>query len=114
VSASLYLDVDALLTQLNPADTFFDHDKVEGVVALEGGRRLIISNDNDFGISGVKGTTGPLNAKGEFTEAPWQLVSKLQEHTHLQDDGEYLEVNMAGLPAKTSSTTVTINVNEGH
>jgi hypothetical protein len=112
VSASLYLDVDALLTQLNPEDKFFDHDKVEGVVALEGGKRLIISNDNDFGISGVKGTTR--NAAEEEVLPPWQLVPKLQEHTGKQDDGEYLEVNMAALPAKTSSTTVTINVNQAH
>ena len=37
VSATLYLDIDQLLTQLNPSDAFFDHDKVEGVSALEGG-----------------------------------------------------------------------------
>jgi hypothetical protein len=47
VSATLYLDIDQLLTQLNPTDAFFDHDKVEGVSALEGGKRIVISNDND-------------------------------------------------------------------
>jgi hypothetical protein len=47
VSATLYLDIDQLLTQLNPTDAFFDHDKVEGVSALEGGMRIVISNDND-------------------------------------------------------------------
>jgi hypothetical protein len=114
VSATLYLDVDKLLTELNPANKFFDHDKVEGVAALEGGKRIVISNDNDFGISAVTGTTGPQNAAGEFTEPPWQLVPKLEEHTGKQDDGEYLEIDMDSLPAKTSTTTVTLNVAEGH
>jgi hypothetical protein len=107
VTASLYLDVDALLTQLNPADTFFDHDKVEGVVALEGGKRLIISNDNDFGISGAV-------ANPEGSANKYKLVAKLLPGLGIQDEGEYLEVNMAALPAATSSTTVTINVNEAH
>ncbi len=54
VSSTLYLDVDQLLTQLNPTNAFYDHDKVEGVAALEGGKRIVISNDNDFGISGAE------------------------------------------------------------
>ena len=112
VGATLYLDVDQLLTALNPTDAFFDHDKVEGVVALEGGKRIIISNDSDFGISGVKGTTK--NEKGEEVLPPWQLVPKIQPSTGKQDDGEYLEIDTADLPAKTSSATVTINVNEAH
>jgi hypothetical protein len=107
VGASLYLDLDALLTQLNPADTFFDHDKVEGVVALEGGRRLIISNDNDFGIAGAE--AAPVGSPNKF-----KLIPKLLPGLGIQDEGEYLEVNMSALPAKTSSTTVTINVNEAH
>ncbi|MBN9621670.1 MAG: esterase-like activity of phytase family protein [Actinobacteria bacterium] len=107
VSASLYLDVDALLTQLNPADTFFDHDKVEGVVALEGGKRLIISNDNDFGIAGAE--AAPAGSPNKY-----KLVAKLLPGLGIQDEGEYLEVNVAALPAATSSTTVTINVGEAH
>jgi Esterase-like activity of phytase/Bacterial Ig domain len=107
VSQTLYLDVDALLTQLNPTDAFYDHDKVEGVAALEGGKRIVISNDNDFGISGAK-------ASATESGLPWQLVPKIQPSTGKQDDGEYLEINMSSLPAKTSSTTVTINVNEAH
>jgi phytase-like protein/Big-like domain-containing protein len=107
VSASLYLDVDALLTQLNPADTFFDHDKVEGVVALEGGKRLIISNDNDFGISGAE--LAPAGSPNKY-----KLIAKLLPGLGIQDEGEYLEVNMSSLPAKTSSATVTINVDQAH
>jgi hypothetical protein len=110
VSATLYLDVDALLTALNPTNAFYDHDKVEGVAALEGGRRLIISNDNDFGISGVKGV---LNSEGKEV-GPWTLVPKIQPATGKQDDGEYLEIDISSLPAMTSSATVTLNVNEAH
>lgn len=105
--STLYLDVDQLLTQLNPTDAFFDHDKVEGVVALEGGKRIILSNDNDFGISEVE-------ASGTESGLPWRLVPKIQPATGKQDDGEYLEINMSALPARTSSTTVTLNVTEGH
>ncbi|HEX4752694.1 MAG TPA: esterase-like activity of phytase family protein [Solirubrobacterales bacterium] len=114
VSATLFLDIDQLLTSLNPTDAFFDHDKVEGVAALEGGKRIVISNDSDFGISGVIGTTGPKNAAGEYTEAPWKLVPKIQPATGKQDDGEFLEINMAELPPKTSTATVTLHVTEAH
>jgi hypothetical protein len=107
VGQTLYLDVDALLTQLNPTDAFFDHDKVEGVAALEGGKRIVISNDNDFGISGAK-------ASESASGLPWQLIPKIQPATGKQDDGEYLEINMSALPALVSSTTVTVDVNEAH
>jgi Esterase-like activity of phytase/Bacterial Ig domain len=107
VTQTLYLDVDELLTQLNPTDAFFDHDKVEGVAALEGGKRIVISNDNDFGISGAK-------ASETASGLPWQLVPKIQPATGKQDDGEYLEIDMSELPAKKSTATVTINVNEAH
>jgi hypothetical protein len=107
VTSTLYLDIDALLTQLNPTDAFFDHDKVEGVSALEGGKRIVISNDNDFGISGAE--PAPAGSPNK-----WKLIPKIQPSTHLQDDGEYLEINMSALPAQTSTATVTINVNEAH
>jgi len=110
VSSTLYLDVDKLLTELNPTNAFYDHDKVEGVAALEGGKRLIISNDNDFGISGVKGV---LNAENKEV-GPWTLIPKIQPSTGKQDEGGYLEINMSALPAQTSTATVTINVNEAH
>jgi hypothetical protein len=107
VTSTLYLDVDQLLTQLNPTDAFFDHDKVEGVSALEGGKRIVISNDNDFGISGAE-------AAPAGSAYNWKLIPKIQPSTHKQDDGEYLEINMSALPAQTSTATVTINVNEKH
>jgi Esterase-like activity of phytase/Bacterial Ig domain len=110
VQATLFLDVDKLLTELNPTDAFYDHDKVEGVAVLEGGKRIMISNDNDFGISGV---TGVKNEAGEEV-GPWTLVPKIEPSTGKQDDGEYLEIAMGSLPPKTSSATVTIHVNEAH
>lgn len=110
VSSTLFLDVDKLLTELNPTDAFYDHDKVEGVAVLEGGKRIMISNDNDFGISGV---TGVKNEAGEEV-GPWTLVPKIQPSTGKQDDGEYLEIEMGSLPPKTSTATVTIHVNEAH
>ena len=70
----------------------------------------MISNDNDFGISGVKGV---LNAEGKEV-GPWTLEQKIDPATGKQDDGEYLEIDMSSLPAKTSSATVTIDVNEAH
>jgi hypothetical protein len=107
VSATLFLDIDQLLTSLNPTDAFYDHDKVEGVAALEGGKRIVISNDN------VSGVTGVMNEAGEEV-GPWTLVPKIQPSTGKQDDGEYLEIDMSSLPAKTSTATVTIDVNEAH
>lgn len=107
VSATLYLDVDQLLTQLNPTDAFFDHDKVEGVAVLEGGRRIVISNDNDFGISGAE-------AAPAGSPYRWKLKPKIQPSTGEQDDGEYLEIDMSSLPAKAATATVTINVGEAH
>jgi hypothetical protein len=77
------------------------------VSALEGGKRIVISNDNDFGISGAE-------AAPEGSPNKWKLIPKIQPSTGKQDDGEYLEINMSSLPAKTSTATVTINVSEAH
>ena len=70
----------------------------------------MISNDNDFGISGV---TGVKNEAGEEV-GPWTLVPKIQPSTGKQDDGEYLEIDMGSLPPRTSSAAVTIDVSEAH
>jgi hypothetical protein len=107
VNPTLFLDVDKLLSELNPTDAFFDHDKVEGVALLEGGNRVVISNDNDFGISEVE-------ASATESGLPWRLVPKILPATGKQDDGEYLEIDMDSLPAQKSTTTVTLNVTEGH
>jgi hypothetical protein len=96
---SPYLDVAGLLTGLDPAARFFSHDKLEGVAALDGGRRVVISNDSDFGIDGVVGTA-----------TPYRLRAKVSPVTGHQDDGEFLVVDTTRLPARTSTATVTVTV----
>jgi hypothetical protein len=103
VTESPFLDIDALLGSLDPQYRFFSHDKVEGVAALDGGNEIVLSNDSDFGISGVANTA-----------APWQLQAKISPATGKQDDGEYLVIDMTKLPAQTSTATVTIHVTAGH
>ena len=48
----------------------------------------MISNDNDFGISGAE-------AAPEGSPNKWKLIPKIQPSTGKQDDGEYLEINMS-------------------
>jgi predicted extracellular nuclease len=98
VSKSLYLDVTALLQALDPQTRFFSHDKLEGVAVSGGGTQLVISNDSDFGIDGITNTT-----------PPFQLHTKLSPTTGQQDDGEFLVIDLANLPAITSTASVTIN-----
>ncbi len=111
VSSTLYLDMDSLLLSLDSQGRFFSHDKIEGVAALDGGREIVISNDSDFGISGVTNTA-----------PPWQLQAKISPATGQQDDGEYLEIDPSKLAsatattpsaAQTSTATVTIHVTAG-
>jgi hypothetical protein len=109
VAASQFLDLDGLLASLDPNPVhgysrFFSHDKVEGVAVLDGGKTLIISNDSDFGISGVSDAT---------PKPPYQLQTKLSPATDEQDNGEYLRVDttkLTGSSAATSTATVTIDV----
>ncbi|HEY2097416.1 MAG TPA: esterase-like activity of phytase family protein, partial [Pseudonocardia sp.] len=98
VSKKLYVDLGALVTNLDPAGGFFGHDKVEGVATTDGGRTLVISNDNDFGIDAVANTAAP------YTLHPKTLPDGKQ------DDGEYLAVDTTKLPARASTATVTIDV----
>ena len=99
VSQSLFLDVNQLLLSLSPQARFFSHDKIEGVAALDHGREIVISNDSDFGISGVANAA-----------PPWQLQAKISPATGQQDDGEYLVIDMTRLSAATSTATVTVHV----
>ena len=48
VSKTLSLD---LLTDLGDPSRLFPHDKAEGLAVIDGGRRLVITNNNGFGIS---------------------------------------------------------------
>ncbi|SOD71421.1 phytase-like protein with esterase activity [Jatrophihabitans sp. GAS493] len=98
VSKTLDVDLGGLLTRLDPTGGFFGHDKVEGVATTDQGKTLIVSNDNDFGISGVTGTSAP------FTLAPKILPNGQQ------DDGEYLAIDTTKLNDPTSTATVSIFV----
>ena len=106
VTETLGLDINGLLLSLDPKATFFDHDKVEGVAALNGGQQIVISNDSDFGIAGVTNTA-----------APWQLQAKIDPATGQQDDGEYLTIDLTKVATNgttsTSTATVTIHVTSG-
>jgi hypothetical protein len=81
VTKKLYLDLGALTEAAAPGGTFFDHDKIEGVAVLDGGRRLIVSNDSDFGISGSTGDA-----------APFGLVAKTRPDGTV-DDGQFLVID---------------------
>jgi hypothetical protein len=59
----------------------------------------VISNDSDFGISGVTNSA-----------PPWQLQAKISPATGQQDNGEYLVIDTARLPAVTRTATVKIQV----
>lgn len=95
VSKRLYLDLGALLLSIDPQGRFFAHDKIEGVVALNGGTRLVIANDSDFGIDGITNAAAPFQLRAKTTPAG------------VQDFGEYLVVDLT-----TSTATVTIDVRD--
>ncbi|GAB3396492.1 hypothetical protein GCM10027568_30690 [Humibacter soli] len=92
------VDLGALVTKLDPTGGFFGHDKVEGVATTDGGKTLVVSNDNDFGIDGVTGST-----------TPYQLHAKMLPNG-TQDDGEYLKIDTTKLNDANSTATVTILV----
>ncbi|RIX27872.1 esterase-like activity of phytase family protein [Amnibacterium setariae] len=94
---SLRLDLGALLTSLNPQGAFFGHDKIEGVAVTDRGRKLIVSNDSDFGIAGTTGDTAP------FTLAP-----KTGPDGKV-DAGEFLVVDLTKVQHPTSTATVSLN-----
>jgi hypothetical protein len=99
VSKQLYLDIGHVLDALDPGGRFFSHDKIEGVAVLDDGATIVVSNDSDFGINGVAGST-----------APFRLDPKISPATGQQDDGEFLAIDLSRLPALTSTATVTIRV----
>jgi hypothetical protein len=92
------VDLGALVTGLDPSGGFFGHDKVEGVATTDGGRTIVVSNDNDFGVDGVTNDA-----------PPFALHTKTLPNGS-QDDGEYLLIDTTKLPAVTRTATVTIRV----
>jgi hypothetical protein len=101
VSKSLDIDLGGLLTRLDPTGGFFGHDKIEGVATTDGGRTVVVSNDNDFGIDGISNDS-----------PPYQLHAKILPNGQ-QDDGEYLAIDTTKMGDATSTATVTITVT-GH
>jgi hypothetical protein len=99
VSKTLHLDVGALLDALDPHGGLFAHDKFEGVAVLDGGTRLVISNDSDFGIGGVSNAA-----------PPYRFTPKLVPATGAPDDGELLVIDLRRLPVATSTANVAITV----
>lgn len=98
VGKKLDVDFGGLVTRLDPTGGFFGHDKVEGVAALHGGKTLVISNDNDFGIDGLTTST-----------PPFALQAKVLPNGQ-QDDGEYLAVHTDRIDDPVLTATVTIKV----
>ncbi|QWF78409.1 esterase-like activity of phytase family protein [Amycolatopsis sp. CA-230715] len=88
VKKKLHVDVGGLLTRLDPKGGFFGHDKIEGVATTDGGRTVVLSNDSDFGIDGVRGDA-----------PPFALHPKLTPDGK-QDDGEFLRIDVTKLPAE--------------
>ena len=84
--ATPFLDVDGLLLSIDPAGKYFPHDKIEGVVAFDGGRTVVISNDSDFGIDGSTSTST------DGVSAPYALHAKINT-AGVQDDGQFLVVH---------------------
>lgn len=98
VAKQLQVDLAGLLTGLDPTGHFFGHDKVEGVAVTDGGTKLVISNDSDFGVDGITNSSPPFQLHPKITPAG------------VQDDGELLVVDLTRLPAATTTATVSIDV----
>jgi Esterase-like activity of phytase len=88
VASKLFLDIGGLVTAVDADGKFYGHDKVEGVAVLDHGKRVILSNDSDFGIDALANDT-----------APYELHTKLQPNGQ-QDTGELLDVDLTKVPAQ--------------
>ncbi|WP_022882851.1 esterase-like activity of phytase family protein [Gryllotalpicola ginsengisoli] len=106
VKKSLYLDLGALVTKLDPTGGFFGHDKVEGIDLIDGGTKLLVSNDSDFGIDGLADASGEVSTD---VTAPFTLHAKTLPNGQ-QDDGEYLVVDLAKANDAVKTATVSIRV----
>ena len=103
-----YLQVGALVSQLDPSGAFYGHDKVEGVATTDAGKTLYLSNDDDFGIDYI-GNCGDAAPCPE-ADGSWAVHQKVLPGNGQEDDGEILEVDTTKLPAVLKTATVTINV----
>jgi hypothetical protein len=88
VESHTFLDIGGLVTAVAADGTFFGHDKVEGVAVLDGGKRVVLSNDSDFGIDALADDA-----------PPYELHEKVLPNGQ-QDSGELLEVDLGKVPAQ--------------
>src|SRR5262249_11488156 len=90
---SKVLSVD-LLNALGNLAALYGHDKVEGMTLLDGGRRLVLSNDDDFGIT---------NGASLGTVATKTLPTYPGNPA---DFTQLLFIDLTTLPAHTATATV--------
>ncbi len=89
VTSREFLDVTALVHDVDPTGGYFAHDKIEGVAVQNGTGLVTLSNDSDYGIDAV--------AEGS-TSAPYSLHVKTTPDGK-QDDGAFLQVDMTKVAA---------------
>ncbi|MBN9171962.1 MAG: esterase-like activity of phytase family protein [Microbacterium sp.] len=106
VSKKPALDLGALITRLDPTGGSFGHDKIEGIDLFDNGRKLLVSNDSDFGIDGLSDAAG---APSSTVAPPFTLHAKTLPNGQ-QDDGAYLVVDLAKVANAVQTATVTIRV----
>ena len=105
VSKKPALDLGALITRLDPTGGSFGHDKIEGIDLFDNGRKLLVSNDSDFGIDGLSDAAGAPST----VAPPFTLHAKTLPNGQ-QDDGAYLVVDLAKVADAVQTATVTIRV----
>lgn len=93
----LEVDVLALLEGLDPRGRIFAHDKLEGLAVIDGGRRVVIANDSDFGVDAPSAGEG-------------RIAPKRAPTTGDVDFGEVLWIDLARLPATTRESEVRVRV----
>src|SRR5262249_51016113 len=97
VTKVLKVDVLKELAALGKLGSIYGHDKIEGLSIIDGGRQLVISNDDDFGIT----STDP----SSFNIAP-----KIVPTTGKADSTELLFIDLQNLPSQSASATVSLEV----
>jgi hypothetical protein len=99
VGKTLELDLLGLLRTLDPRFEYFAHDKLEGLAVIDGGHKLMVSSDSDFGVAALA------NAAPPFT-----LRAKVVPTTGHVDTGDVLVVDLKRLSSPPSTATVAIRV----
>ncbi len=88
-----------LLKDLGPLTTAYAHNKVAGLALVDGGNRLVVSNFDDFGITGTSPASNGVAPKPVPT-----LPGTPADFTQL------LYVDLRNLPAQSASATVAVTV----